>query len=47
MSTITKIIKRSGEIADFEPKKIEEAIYKTTKAINRKNKAWLRSLLKR
>ncbi len=39
MSTITKIIKRSGEIADFEPAKIEKAIYKTTKAINRKNKA--------
>ncbi|MCK5415972.1 ribonucleoside triphosphate reductase, partial [Candidatus Parcubacteria bacterium] len=39
MPTITKIIKRSGEIADFEPEKISNAIYKTTIAINRKNKA--------
>jgi anaerobic ribonucleoside-triphosphate reductase len=37
--TITKIMKRSGEIADFDNDKIIDAIYKTTIAIDRKNKA--------
>ncbi len=37
--TIKKIIKRSGEIADFDKSKIVEAIYKTTIAIDRKNRA--------
>lgn len=36
--TIKKIIKRSGEIADFDKHKIVEAIYKTTIAIDRKNR---------
>lgn len=39
MPTITKIIKRSGEIADFDPEKITKAIYKATVAVNRKNRA--------
>ncbi len=36
---IKKIIKRSGEIADFDKNKIVEAIFKTTVAIDRKNRA--------
>jgi ribonucleoside-triphosphate reductase len=36
--TIKKIIKRSGEIADFDKHKIVEAIYKTSIAIDRKNR---------
>lgn len=37
--TIKKIIKRSGEIEDFDKSKITEAIFKTTKAIDRENRA--------
>ncbi len=37
--TIKKIIKRSGEIADFDKNKIVEAIFKTTVAIDRENRA--------
>ncbi|PLX26905.1 ribonucleoside triphosphate reductase [Candidatus Parcubacteria bacterium] len=35
--TVKKIIKRSGEIVDFDKNKIVDAIYKTTKAVDRKN----------
>lgn len=37
--TIKQIIKRSGEIVNFDPKKIEKAIYKATVAVDRANKA--------
>ncbi len=37
--TIKKIIKRSGEIADFDQSKIVEAIFKTTVAVDRENRA--------
>ena len=36
---IKKIIKRSGEIADFDKSKIVKAIFRTTVAVDRENKA--------
>ena len=38
-STITKLIKRSGEIVDFDQNKVTQAIFKATKAVNRANLA--------
>ncbi len=37
--TIKKIIKRSGEIADFDKSKMVKAIYKATVAVDRENQA--------
>jgi len=41
---VSKIVKRNGEIADFETQKIENAIYKAMRAIGKPNRARAKEL---
>ncbi len=43
-NSIKKLIKRSGQIVDFDQKKVEKAIYKATVAVDRANKALAKQL---